>query len=134
LPGLSAFGDTPEEAVAEAKIAGEGFIKVFKEDGCEMPTPRKLSVYSGQTRLRLSKSLHLVLSQEAKSEGISLNSYIVQLLSERHIAHKTDEKLETIQNILFGVIMGQTKAESDMDTSHVLFKEFKIDDLEERKS
>jgi hypothetical protein len=30
--------------------------------------------------------------------------------------------------------MGQTKAESDMDTSHVLFKEFKIDDLEERKS
>jgi len=33
LPGLSAFGDTPEEAVAEAKIAADGFIKVLQEDG-----------------------------------------------------------------------------------------------------
>lgn len=134
LPGLSAFGDTPEEAVAEAKIAAEGFIKVFQEDGCEVPNPRKLSVHSGQTRLRLPKSLHTALSQEAKTEGISLNSYIAYLLSERHIAHKTDKQLETIVNILTGIIMGQTKAESDMDTQHVLFEEFKFDGLEKRKS
>ncbi len=132
--GLSAFGDTPEEAVAEAKIAAEGFIKVFQEDDCEVPKPRKLSAHSGQTRLRLSKTLHLVLSQEAKAEGISLNSYIVQLLSERHVAYKTDKKLEIIQNILFGFIMGQTKAESDMDTPHVLVEDFLFDDLEKRKS
>ena len=67
--------------------------------------------------------------QEAKAEGISLNSYIVQLLSERHIAYNTEKKLEIIQNILFGFTMGQTKAESDMDTPHVLFEKFTFDDL-----
>jgi len=51
LPGLSVFGDTPEEAVAEAKIAAKGFIKVFKEDGCEIPRPHKLAARSGQRQI-----------------------------------------------------------------------------------
>ena len=39
FPGLSAFGDTPEEAAEEAKIAAEGFIQVFKEDGRTLNMP-----------------------------------------------------------------------------------------------
>jgi len=30
LPGLSAFGETPEEAAKEARVAAEGFIKVME--------------------------------------------------------------------------------------------------------
>ncbi len=39
LPGLSAFGETPEEAAKEARIAAEGFIQVLLEDGEIIPEP-----------------------------------------------------------------------------------------------
>ncbi len=121
FPGLSAFGETPEEAVEEAKIAAEGFIEVYKEDGCELPEPEKLVPYSGQTRLRLPKSLHAALSREAKKEGVSLNTYLVNLLSERNIARKVDRKLEEIDNhilgmgsILSGTLQLQTESEASI--------------------
>jgi len=68
FPGLSAFGDTPEEAVEEAKIAIEGFLKVYEEDGCQIPEPETLKPFGGQTRLRLPKGLYAALSQEALKE------------------------------------------------------------------
>ena len=40
FPGLSAFGETPEEAAKEARIAAEGFIKVMEEDGEPIPEPK----------------------------------------------------------------------------------------------
>jgi predicted RNase H-like HicB family nuclease len=39
FPGLSAFGDTPEEAAHEARIAAEGMIEDLKEDGEDVPEP-----------------------------------------------------------------------------------------------
>lgn len=36
-PGLSAFGDSPEEALSEAQIALELFIGTYKEDGLPLP-------------------------------------------------------------------------------------------------
>lgn len=68
FPGVSAFGDTPEEAGEEARIAVKGFLKVYEEDGCPIPEPEILKPFSGQTRLRLPKSLHETLSQEALKE------------------------------------------------------------------
>ena len=100
FPGLSAFGDTPEEAIEEAKIAVEGFLKVYKEDGCQIPEPEILKPFSGQTRLRLPKSLHAALSQEALKEGASLNSYIVYLLSERHVSKKLEKELTDLKNLV----------------------------------
>ena len=94
FPGLSGFGETIEEAVEEAKIAAEGFIEVYEEDGEDLPEPIKVSAFSGQTRLRIPKSLHASLSQEAQTEGVSLNTYIVQLLSERNSFKKVERKLE----------------------------------------
>lgn len=85
FPGLSAFGDSPEEAVAEAKSAAQGFIEVLREDGDEIPDPRKLKQYSGQIRIRIPASLHESLAREAAREGMSLNSYFIYLLSERHV-------------------------------------------------
>jgi len=133
LPGLSAFGDTPEEAVAEAKIATEGFVKVYEEDGCELPKPRKFSRHSGQTRLRLPKSLHAALSQEAKAEGVSLNSHIVHLLSERHIAHKIYAKLETFGNMLMGTMWDSVRPKTASIQAHLLVKEHEAYTLEEKR-
>ena len=39
FPGLSAFGETEEEALHEAKIALELFIKSYKERGISLPKP-----------------------------------------------------------------------------------------------
>ncbi len=39
---------------------------------------------SGQFRLRVPKALHADLAREAKVQGVSLNSYILYLLSTRH--------------------------------------------------
>jgi len=84
LEGLSAFGNTPEEAVKELAKAKKLFLEVFEEDGEEIPEPDVLKPFSGQTRLRLPKTLHASLSREAKKEGLSLNTFIVQLLSEKN--------------------------------------------------
>ncbi len=120
FPGLSAFGDTPEEAIEEAKIAVEGFLKVYKEDGCPIPKPETLKPFSGQTRLRLPKSLHASLSQEALKEGVSLNSYVVHLLSERHVSNKLEKELTDLKNlVLLSVLPSGTqtvKAKSHVQT------------------
>lgn len=39
FPGLLAHGDTPEEAVKEARIALEGVIEVYKESNLQLPDP-----------------------------------------------------------------------------------------------
>ncbi len=99
FPGLSAYGETPEETIKEAQIALKGFIKVFKEDGCKIPIPQTLETYSGQTRLRLPKSLHAKLSKQAEREGVSLNTYMVQLLSENHIKYQIEKRLNKIEQL-----------------------------------
>jgi len=42
FPGMSAFGDTPEQAAHEARIAAEAMIEVLKEDGEEIPAPETI--------------------------------------------------------------------------------------------
>ncbi len=95
--GLSAHGDTPEEAIEEAKVALKAFLKVYKEDGCTIPEPQTLSEFSGQTRIRLPKSLHAKLARQADREGVSLNSYMVHLLSEQHLKHQIEKLLKENQ-------------------------------------
>jgi len=82
FPHLSAFGETPEIALLEAKTAAELMLEVLKEEKEEPPEPKKLIEYSGQTRLRLPKSLHRGLAIEAEREGVSLNTLLVSKLSE----------------------------------------------------
>jgi len=98
---LSAFGDTQEEAIDEAKTALKGFLEVYKEDGCKLPEPQTLNTHSGQTRLRLPKILHSKLSRQAEREGVSLNTYMVHLLSENHLKFQLDKRLREIQNTTY---------------------------------
>lgn len=103
IPGikaLSAFGAEREKALAELKIAAEAYFKALEEAGKPSPLPEKIVTYSGQLRLRMPKSLHAALSNGAEDEGISLNTYIVALLSERHIERKLLNKIESIENFL----------------------------------
>lgn len=84
FPGLSAFGDTVEEAVGEARIALVGMIEAHQEMGWTLPEPdAQQKTYSGQLRVRLPRSLHATLSYQAEREGVSLNTLILSYLAER---------------------------------------------------
>jgi len=96
LPGLSAFGNTREEAVSELKVAAEAYLAALKESGQALPVPEKQSPYSGQIRLRMPKSLHAKLSAAAAGDDISLNTYIVTLLSERQGKREAINLIRTI--------------------------------------
>jgi|SRR5215216_5925879 len=83
FPGLSAFGDTEEEAVTEAKVALRSMIEACHQKQIPLPEPRTVGTYSGQTRLRLPKSLHRQAVAMAEAEEVSLNQYIVDALVAR---------------------------------------------------
>jgi predicted RNase H-like HicB family nuclease len=83
FPGLSAFGENPTTALAEAEIALLGFIDTYEEQRIPLPKPDVRQAYSGQFRVRVPKSLHGKLAEQAKREGVSLNTLIVSYLSER---------------------------------------------------
>ena len=132
FPGLSAFGETPEEAVEEAKIAVDGFLKVYAEDGCAIPEPETVKPFSGQTRLRLPKSLHASLNQEAQKEGVSLNSYLVHLLSERHVVKNLENEVTELKNlVLLSVLPSGSQAVKAKSHTHTLRLDFTGWDEEE---
>ncbi|MBF0479732.1 MAG: toxin-antitoxin system HicB family antitoxin [Candidatus Omnitrophica bacterium] len=108
--GLMAFGDTKEEALHEASVAIQAFLKTFQETGEQLPDPDVAETYSGQFRIRIPKSLHRRLAEVAAKEGVSLNQYVVAKLS----GAEAEEKLRRITNIYshnFSVNLVQNNAE-----------------------
>jgi len=84
FPLLSAHGETKEEALSEFQTVLELAIESYKENGIELPAPAAPIDYSGQLRIRIPKSLHKKLAETASNENVSLNTYIVSLLSENN--------------------------------------------------
>ena len=83
FPGLSAFGESEEEALREGKIALEGFVETAKANGIPLPEPTARVAFSGKFQLRLPKSLHRLAVRMAELEDVSLNSYIADAVSAR---------------------------------------------------
>ena len=81
LPGCSAFGDTEEEAIREIKIAQELWLETARSENRYIPRPTSEIGYSGKILLRTPKILHRTLMEKAKEEGVSLNQFILYLLS-----------------------------------------------------
>lgn len=109
FPGLSAFGETKEEAISEAMDATDGFIETYKEQGKKLPEIRKIYTHSGNIKIRIPRSLHSALSLAAEHEGISLNSLIMSILS-KWIGKQ--EYIETTTNkISFNILLGTNKTE-----------------------
>src|SRR5580765_643124 len=96
FPGLSAFGETEEEALHEAKIALELFIKSYKERGISLPKPPRSQNYSGQLSLRLSKSLHERAAKMALDDGVSLNQYITNAVNREVSGEEVDRRIRAV--------------------------------------
>jgi predicted RNase H-like HicB family nuclease len=128
LKGVSAFGKTPAEAIKELEIAKELYLDVFKEDDCELPEPRKLSEFSGQLRIRLPKSLHEELSRAAESDGSSLNTYIIHLLSSNNQLAKVEKKLIQIKNSIYDTILSGSIQKGIVSSSETQTISARMDD------
>ena len=83
FPGLSAFGETEQEALREAKTALEGFVETHKANKMTLPEPIVHEAVSGKFQLRLPKSLHRLAVRMAELESVSLNSYIADAVRAR---------------------------------------------------
>ena len=81
LPGCITCGETIETAVANAQDAKRTWLEAALEEGIEIQEPDSLDDYSGQFKLRIPRSLHRLLAEHSKREGISMNQYCVYLLS-----------------------------------------------------
>ena len=81
LPGCITVGDTLEAVVKNVNDAKIEWITAALEDGNTIPEPSTYDDYSGQFKLRLPKSLHKLLADRSKEEGVSMNQYCVYLLS-----------------------------------------------------
>jgi len=90
LPGCLTVGETIEEAIKNAEDAKRTWLEAAIEEQIEISIPEKKEKYSGQFKLRIPKSLHRILAEQSKREGISMNQYCVYLLS-RNIALSTNK-------------------------------------------
>jgi antitoxin HicB len=82
LPGCLTQGETLAEVAAMAEEARRLWIEVEHDRGHSIPLPSyPEEEYSGQFRVRLPKSLHRRLAESAAVEGVSLNQYVVMLLT-----------------------------------------------------
>jgi predicted RNase H-like HicB family nuclease len=82
LPGCVTQGETLAEAVAMAEDAKQGWLEASYDVGNEIPLPTYSEEYSGRLLLRLPKSLHRQLAESAARDGVSINQYIVMLVSQ----------------------------------------------------
>jgi len=84
LPGCKADGETAQEALSSLDVSRELWIECSLANGLEVPEPQEAPEYSGRFVLRIPKSLHRDLANEAEAEGVSLNSLVSNVLASRH--------------------------------------------------
>lgn len=84
LKGCMTCGDTLIEVTQLAEDAKRAWLETALEEGVSIPEPKKETDYSGSFRIRMPKSLHMTLAEEAKKEGISMNQYCIYLLSKEY--------------------------------------------------
>ncbi len=83
LEACKSDGESPEEALINIQDVLEDWLEVAKEDNRPIPSPNfyKHQEFSGKFTLRLSRSLHRFLSNQAEREGVSLNQFVLSLIS-----------------------------------------------------
>jgi predicted HicB family RNase H-like nuclease len=82
LPDVVDFGETWEEAYSLAVDTIGTTATIMAERDQQMPVPASVEdEYSGRVTLRVPKSLHRRLAEQAEYEGVSLNHYLVTVLA-----------------------------------------------------
>jgi antitoxin HicB len=81
LPGCTARGDTPPEALDAVSEAMTEWLQAAAREGRDAPDPKSLQSHSGRLLLRMPQTLHAELSRVAERESVSLNQFITDVLA-----------------------------------------------------
>jgi predicted HicB family RNase H-like nuclease len=81
MPNISAFGDSPEQALRELESAWEGVKESCQKHGEPIPVAPSRKEYSGQFNVRIDRRIHRALAIEAAKAGVSLNAIVSQKLA-----------------------------------------------------
>lgn len=100
LPGCITQGDSANEALAEIEDARISWIKVSYEHDDPIPLPSTETKYSGKTLVRMPRSLHQKLAEVSDREGVSLNQYIVSVLSAAYASQEAHRKSKSTESLM----------------------------------
>lgn len=123
FPDVEEYADTYEFARELALDTIRTSQKVFSEKGMLFPEPKEFSPQpeaSGRVTLRLPRSLHAKCIVSSENEGVSLNSYLVSLISSKNNENDTLAMiplLKIISNELAGI-------KKDNGFNKLLYKQF----------
>jgi len=81
LPGCTARGATPNEALEGASAAMDEWLETARREGKDVPEPKTSQSHSGRLLLRMPQTLHAELSRAAEREKVSLNQFITDALA-----------------------------------------------------
>lgn len=88
LKGCMSDGETVEEAYNNLEEAKKEWLSYMLENNLPIPEPAAKTTYSGKFMVRIPKTLHRIISEQSKREGLSLNQYVANILAytagERH--------------------------------------------------
>ena len=82
------------------------WIETAYDQGLEIPTPSCREAYSGKFNVRLPRSLHRFLAESAEREGVSLNQYVLMLLSQRDAEARIASRLAALEAQLEAIHVG----------------------------
>lgn len=82
LPGCMSVGETLSESMENIEEARELWIETAYECGHEIPLPATEIEDSGSLSLEIPKSLRRSLADNAETAGVSIEQYILALLSK----------------------------------------------------
>jgi predicted HicB family RNase H-like nuclease len=91
LPGCSARGATPEEAVQRAWAAAAETTSAAGPEAAPEQAPKSAPRHSGKLLVRMPATLHDELAQAAEREGVSLNQLITGVLASA-VAWRSDDE------------------------------------------
>lgn len=100
LPGCMTQAETLDELPAMAEDARMGWIETEYGLGHDIPLPSYMADYSGKFNLRLPRFLHRSLAEAAEREGVSLNQYVVAILSRGDAQAQVARQLKEISGKL----------------------------------
>jgi antitoxin HicB len=81
LKGCMTQGESMEEVAGNIRDAMEAWLTTALDRGIAIPEPES---FSGKFVLRIPKSLHRKLSENARRETLSLNQFLIYLLTEQN--------------------------------------------------
>lgn len=103
IPAIESIGETQEEVLADLKDVKKEWFQYAVQKEITIPEPHEIypkeESCSGRVTLRLSKSLHRQVVAGAQNDGVTLNSYLNQLIQKGLHAQDNDEIVQQIQQL-----------------------------------